>query len=724
MKKSNSILIVSLFVLIFFTNIVSSYPKSFVKTYQIEKLVTNYLSINQKADYLLPLKATSSILVSHQVETEQAFQLASNTYWDQDEIIDSLNQSKVDSIIPIESISLIKYNSKCINKFYLDRSNFFSPVQMINYETNSFLIDMGLPSNFYELSLLQSGNRSNSYFINDYQLNEPLTNLIDLRDLRFDEFNSIEIIFPTRSFLLSRNNDENAIVFNEWSRYSSIPLSKIKYIEAPYDNLFFDGLFNVNLTRKFNFEFGVTKHNALGRFLNSEKDLWAGKLKLTHYFSNQINLNFVYRYSKSLVRFNEGINIFNPFLAQGESIDNVIYDNQRALVINDDAYYKWTNHSVNFNSLMKLGDISLSNFNVYFLQSLREFRDNEHKSDSIRVFDNHWSKVLGFSLKENVALFFNKIELKANYERIIIESPSYFRKVVDDLFSVYGFYLIDFSNFIKPSFYIKLNKIKGTNKNLTSYGSDINFNLNQKVNLVFGASKFQKIFSYDERFYYSFSLEDFVSRIFLSFGRIKFSYSNFNLSSEVYYRKEDNPVTHNKFYSIEQSNSIFYYPYKNFEAYGFKSDLSLNIWKLNTRFCFSYSDNQIELSGFKYHKSIYPRYQGNFELFYRDQLFKSSLDLLAGFRIKFFSSFSGRNFSPSKLTFVDVRTYKDSLVNFGTIVIPSNFTIDLIASGQVKESAIVYLSIENLLNRKFYLIPYYPTNDIQFRFGINWEFYD
>ncbi len=105
-------------------------------------------------------------------------------------------------------------------------------------------------------------------------------------------------------------------------------------------------------------------------------------------------------------------------------------------------------------------------------------------------------------------------------------------------------------------------------------------------------------------------------------------------------------------------------------------------------------------------------------------MFKNSLDLIAGVRLKLFSSFAGRSFSPSKLSFVDVRTYNDSLLNFSLITIPANFTIDLVASGKIKEAAIVYLSIENLLDRKFYLSPYYPTNDIQFRFGIAWEFYD
>lgn len=682
---------------------------------QLEK-VSNYYELFEQLHFKI-----NSGLLTHFYDTSNV--LKDNI---QNQIRNKSKKSsiEIDSIIPITSVSLINSNSKKIDKNLLNRSNFFSPIHLMNYETNSFLVDLGLPSNFYELSLLQSENRSNSFFIDELRLNEPLTNLFDLRDIRYDEFESIHIIFPTRSFLLSRYNDKNAIIFDEWKRYSPIPLSRIRYIEAPYDNLFFDGMFNVNISPKYNFEFGVTKHNAFGRFINSEKDLWAGKLKLNHYFSNHFNFGLVYRYSKSLVRFNEGININNPFITQGQTINDILYDNQRALAVNDDAYHKWTNHLVDLSGLLNIEEISQTKLNVYFHQSLREYRDNERKADSIRIFDNHWSKVIGITLKENLQFHFNKIEAKANYERVIIQSPFFFHKVIDDLLSVYALYQIDFSKIVTPAFYAKFNHIKGTDKKLLSYGSDLTINFSNNTNLVLGASKFKKIYSYDERYFFNFNLGDFISDIFLFSGKFSFSKAPFNIFTEFYYRDENNPVTKNGFYSIEQGNSILNYPFEKIKAYGLKSDLSFSLWKLNSKASFVYNDNQITLNGRGYHKSIYPRYQGQFEIFYRDIFFKSSLDLLIGFRIKVFSSFAGRSFSPSKLLFADVRTYNDSLINFGLMTIPANFTIDIVASGRIKEAAIVYLSIENLLDRKFYLIPYYPTNDIQFRFGIAWEFYD
>ena len=632
-----------------------------------------------------------------------------------------------DTVIPINSVSLISSNSQFIDKFLIDRKNFFSPIHLINWQTNSFLLDLGLPSNFYDFSLFQADNRSTSFLINNYELNDPLTNIIDLRDLRFDEFESIEIIFPTRSFLLSRYNNPATIVFNEWKRYSPIPYSRIKYIEAPYDNLFFDGMFNVNLTKKINFEFGITKHNAFGRFINSEKDLWAGKLKSTYYLSNQLNFNLTYRYSKSLTRFNEGINLNNPLLAPEEPVENILYDNQRALVINDDAYHKWTNHRINFQTLFKLSDFSLTQMDFYFNQSLREFRDNEHKADSLRVFKNYWSKVFGFELKENANFSFNQLELQLRFEKSLIESPVNnftFLKKIDYQLMGYAFYELNLFERIKPSFYVKYTGINKIEDIFFSYGTDLTFKISNKVNFILGYSDFDQILSYDEKLFSAITgLKNIRTRIFS--GRFSYSTDNLKFNLESYYREAKVPsFVYSDYRSIEYNGSIIK-PYPELEKlFGGKFDVQYSFLKVNSTFSVLFNDRIQNFNGTTFHRIIQPRFQSRFEVYYRDLLFKSSLDLIAGFRVNIFSSFSARSFSPSNLYFVDVRTYNDTLFNFASIRIPSNFTIDLFASGRVKENAIVYISIENLLDRKFYLVPYYPANDIQFRFGIAWEFYD
>lgn len=629
-----------------------------------------------------------------------------------------------DSIIPIEAISFLKSNYYVIDKSALERSNFFSPIHLINWNTNSFLLDPGLPSNFYGLEFFQSDQRSNSYLINERELNEPLTGLFDLRDFRFEELHSIEFIIPTRSFLLSRNNNENAVIFNESQRYSSIPYSRLKYIEAPYDNLFFDGLFNVNLTRKNNFEFGITKHNALGRFINSEKDLWAGKLKLTHYFSNKVNLGLTYRYSKSLVQFNEGINLNNPLLSPGSSIDEILYDNQKALAVNDDAYHKWTFNTWDLTGLIQPNDKMQTSINAYYIQSLREFRDNEHKSDSLRIFDNHLSKVLGISVKENLHFLFNKTELSFKYENISIESLNYFSNARENKFNAYIFNQFNFSKNIIPSIYVKVTGLNNLKTFLTSAGADIYFKINESLSFTSGYSNFKKILTYDEKYFYNFNLNNDYSDISMIYGDLKFLAKDFLIGSEIYYKKIRNSSTQTDFYSIEQNNSILNFLPPQQNNFGGKINFETTIWKVFNKLTILYNDNIVDFSNQQFHKINSPRYQVRFEVFYKDMLFKNSLNLMAGFRFYGFSSFNGRNFSPSKLAFLDIRTQSDTLFNAASIKIPSNFLVDLIISGRIKEAANVYFSIENLFNRKFFYIPYYPANDRQFRFGLTWEFYD
>lgn len=629
-----------------------------------------------------------------------------------------------DYIIPIKSISFLKSNHYVIDKSTLESSNFFSPIHLINWNTISFLLDPGLPSNFYGLEFFQSEQRSTSYLINERELNEPLTGLFDLRDFRFDELQSIEFIIPTRSFLLSRNNNENAVIFNESQRYSTSPYSRLKYIEAPYDNLFFDGLFNVNFTHKNNFEFGITKHNALGRFINSEKDLWAGKLKLTHYFSNKVNLGLTYRYSKSLVRFNEGINLNNPLLSPGSSIDEILYDNQKALVVNDDAYHKWTFNTWDLIGLIQPNDKMQTLINAYYIQSLREFRDNEHKADSLRIFDDHLSKVVGISVKENLRLLFNKTELSFNFENISIESPNYFSNLSENRFNAYIFNQFDFSKNIIPSYYLKVTGLNNLKNSLISFGADIYFKINESLSFTSGYSNFKKIFTYDEKFFYHFNLNSDYSDISIIYGDLKFSTKEFLIGSEIYYKQIKNNSTQTDFYSIEQNNSILNFLPTRQKNFGGKINLEIAIWKVFNKLTILYNDNLVDFSNQQFHKINSPRYQIKFEVFYKDLLFKKSLNLMAGFRFYGFSSFNGRIFSPSKLTFVDIRTRNDTLFNAASIKIPSNFLVDLIISGRVKEAANVYFSIENLFNRKFFYMPYYPANDRQFRFGLTWEFYD
>lgn len=663
------------------------------------------------------LNKLSFILIEILFFVFSGFAFTVNTMANPDSLINSATQLQI-----VKENSFLLETGKTIDFFYLERSNFYSPIKLISFNTSSFLLETGLPSNFYDLSLYHSSQKKLSLLLNGIVLNEPLTNLFDLRDFRFDEVDSIVILSPLRAFLFSRNNDESGIYLIEKNRFSIKPFSRIKYMEAPYDNLFFDGIFNVSFSRNFNFDFGITKHNALGRFKNSEKDLWAGKLKFVYIFNEKLNFDLTYRYSKSLVRFNEGININNPNLLPNETITDILYDNQRAIVINDDAYHKWTFNIVNLNGNLELEEYT-SKFNLYFNQSLREFRDNEHKQDSLKILQNHWSKIWGINLRQQFPLGFNQFEFNFNFEKIIIESPFYFSKVNENRSSISALYKLTLLKSLVPSFYIKANKLPNQPV-LYSFGSDVQFRFTKLISMFIGYSQFKNLYSYDELYFNNFDLTGSYSNASIFWSKLILNHKIFNISIEGFLKTISNPSKQNNFYSSENSTIIRDYFPEKLKTYGTNLLLKFHVWKITSNINFTYSDQLNTFQQNQYHKIDQPRFLTRTEIFYRGNFFKESLDLLLGIRLVGFSSFSGKSFSPEKLIFVDTRAYGDSIINFSSVKIPANFTLDIFASGRVQDAANVYLSLENIFNRKFYLMPYYPVNDIQFRFGISWEFWD
>ncbi len=648
-------------------------------------------------------------------------------------ILDSLRKViAADSIIPIKSYRIkTLFSENTIEQNYLLRDNYINLYSQIGFLPNSFYKNLGSPGGIGELIINGSGFRDVSLLLDETNINDPFTNTYDLLELRSEEIESIEIISNPRAFLYGSSNENVSINLISKEMYSLLPYSRIKYIEAPYDNLLVDGMFNANFHRRLNFDFGLTKHSQPGRFKNSERDLWAGKIKLTHFFSNEINWNFDYQYSKSIVRFNEGISLSKISLRPNETIGDVLYDELRAPIVNEDAYHKWTKQNISLEARGRFfnDEKSISSLNLYFAQSQREFRDGEKELAGSKIHNDHWSKVWGAKFKQNYSISFAEFEAAALLERKILESPFIPRKKLYNEFQSYFLSEFNIVDFIKPAFFLKYYKQKRLNASHFSFGGDLTITPINNLHFYAGASSVYYNPTPDEIAY------DIYNNIY-ELGRRTSLYSSaayltdiISLSVDLFYhqneivKKNSNAGGYSSLpylQSQEFQNGIDKtFPQKSVRMGGSVSGF-VNIWKLNLQF--NISLNKITEENIL---SIYqPRLTSNVGLFFKDKFFNESLDLNAGIRASFFTSYNGLGFSPEKIYYVNIRTVDSLDFNYSYNKIPSNYRIDLVASGKIKESAIVYLSIENVTNRKFFLEPYYPVNDIGFRFGMAWEFLD
>ncbi|MCX8010158.1 MAG: putative porin [Ignavibacteria bacterium] len=639
-------------------------------------------------------------------------------------ILDSLRKALLgDSVITIKSLRIKNpFTEHTLKPINLLTDNFYDVYNQINFLPNSFVRDLGSPSHLSEVILQGNGWRKSSYFIDGLNLNDPFTNTYDLQELRCEELQSIDLITNTRAFLYGRTNEKVSVIFNSKEFYSVQPYSRIKYIESQYNNLYLDGIFNVNVHRRINLDLGVKKHSAPGRFRNSEFDIWAGKIKLTHFLSNAINWNLAYRYIKSLYRFNEGVDVANIVLRPNENLEDVLYDEQKAPVQNSDANQTSSKHTLNLQFRGKFFDdsLSLSKADFYFIQHLREFRQGEVDTRLTKIENNHWTKLFGAKLQQNFNLGNNKFEFTANLERKIIESPFVHDKLIRNNFQSYLLWEYQISDLIVPAVYIKyLNYGKRSSIN---FGGDITFYPSQNFSGYFGASYYTFYPSVDQSYYNRDSIIEGRTLNLYS----KLTYQNDFLKLSIDYFFYQNKATEYLKrsilfpYSLEEINGINLIPELKSLQHGGSLSGEIKFWKTITNLSVSI----IRTSEDDYATLYQPRYKINLGIYFKDRLFNNSLDLTAGLRFNYFTSYYGLGFAGEKIYYVNSKIIEGVEKNYSQIKIPSNYRLDVFASGIIKESATVYIAIENITNNKFYLEPYYPINDIGLRFGIAWEFLD
>jgi len=166
-----------------------------------------------------------------------------------------------------------------------------------------------------------------------------------------------------------------------------------------------------------------------------------------------------------------------------------------------------------------------------------------------------------------------------------------------------------------------------------------------------------------------------------------------------------------KYFINEYSNQVSYanplFPtFYEFFSFG-------NISSISSDLNFNYKYFLIESRNNYFWKSkseqLYnlPHYTSRNGLFYYDRLFNNNLDLKAGVII---------NLIGNQLTLPEFQS-SSLIVNTNPVQ-----TFDLSISGTIQETATLFFVWENLLNKKYFLVPYYPMPERNIRFGVSWEF--
>ncbi len=647
-------------------------------------LIIFLVVLNLFAQNKNPISADSTVILSDSINTAIKDSAASA---DTSALLSKeKNIAKVDTLIPIYQTPLSIQSSfvshhNLVFQDYRYTGDLFKPVLF------SFLSDYGNLGHPDQLFIYGAGKGSIGFFSDGVLYNNRTVNYLDLNNIQSESIDSIEIIPSPRGFLYGPYPNEVSVNFITKDYISVVPYSRIKYYQGPFGEALADVNFNTLVTDRLNFAFDVTNRKFDQRYVNSGYGLWQFTGKLKYLLYSNVNLEGKYSYDKSEVGLNGGVYVDS--ISSAANFNSLIYDERLAPVYSPNRTQEIKRHKFNLRMLGKFHENLSTDLNVYY-----HFYNNTVRDivDTTTTKNIDKAKVLGASLKQDYAVDIFKVQILANYEFDDLSYYSFYNQFSHrDLqnitylsaAAVGSAFLFDST--LVPSFFYKYfhHNISGNNLSFNTsqngFGFDVSFIPIQLLRLYLGYS----------------TLGSGNSAAKTLEAGINFHFGNFEFLAK--YFKRENSFFRNPKPMLDWGDE---YVIKNIS--GIAAELNINIWKLNLLGNASYYKNNNSPSSYFY---AFPKYSLTGGIYYKDVLFNTNLNLKTGFAVDYI----GR---------MEVAVNSPFLYNSPSL------QIDFTLAGEIQKVAMVYFAWENLLDEKYFIVPYYPMPGRGIRFGVAWELFN
>lgn len=624
---------------------------------------------------------------------------------DKTDSVTTIHQEKLIPLIP-NNILTIRENILWGND--LQKLDIRYTGDYFSYIPFGFVRDFGSIGQPNEVVIFGNGFSNSSYLMNGVNMNNRLSNSFDLNLFQSESVDSIEIIPLPQGFLFNEMNNPVTVNFISRSFKTTKPYTRIKFYQAPNEEGFFDGIFSSNISRKLSIYTELTHQSTDPRFKNSDYGLWAASIRLRYLFNNKFNLIGSYSYYQSNVQLNGGVDVDSIKRSPSSSqVDEILFSSIQAPVNYPDRYQKVSSRNLNIKLLANLIDTSPTDLTFYYQSSLIEFRQNEYtepvnstwrwdypwRYDRI-IHDNEFS-TYGAKLSQKFESDFLNIYSEALYETTLLNTPLINRNERINVFSASAKASINFSGEqqkLIPSVFGKL--LSYDSRNFLGAGADIVWFIDKNFFVYAGISKFSKPQNHLSPLSGNGNESDY------NIIESKLNYKNpfINISTGYFFQE----------LSFDGSY------YKTLQGINLKFDWHL--WK----FMFSTNTSYYFIEENKENFPL-PEFTSNGGVYYIDTLFNSNLKLKVGINY-WLTGNRGYQFINFE-TFEITRWIRTSGVIPNADVKPS-VQFDFFLAGKIQDAATVYFVFENLLNEKYYIIPYYPKQERGIRLGVAWEFLD
>jgi len=550
--------------------------------------------------------------------------------------------------------------------------------------------------------------RSISVLANGRNLSDPASGIYNLFHMPSEYAERIEPITGPRAFLYGFNSAGGALNVVTKNYDNVVPFTKVDYAESAYGYQYADGTFSQNFVRGLNFMLGFQTQSTDGRYANSSHEAWNVRAKLRYTLLPTLNVILSEYFTSTRTDMNGGV---DTRLTAPEDT----YSSVRATVVNLDSYEKITRHDLDLSLIGTfLGAENVSVLTLYYSRNLREYRDEENRSEpnGITIRADHTSSWMGGVLTQNVQSEFHRLTLGGSMELRQIEGSPTLGRRRNVLGALWAKEELLLGRTATVAGYARYDRF--LDDEAVGYGLDASVTLLPMLTLYAGGSRSRRNPAYPELYWADSTVTrvepvEAETHLLLEAGVRGALGGGGGYELTLFERRVDNPIL------LTPMEERFIFPGytilngPRLRTRGIEATLRLRIGFLYAEGTGAWLEQKEEVQ--EEAREVYPKFFGHGGIYFWDTLLEERLELKTGFRAKYLASSRGELFNPETLAYV---------VSDGQPA-GSGYSVDFFLAAHIGD-AYVYALWENLSEAQYFATPFYPALDRTLRIGVSWEF--
>ncbi len=595
-----------------------------------------------------------------------------------------------------------------------------------------FLRDLGEPGKPGQSNAWGVDWRGVAILMDGRPMNDPITGTYNLYDIPMEFVEQVENFSGISSSAESWNAPGATLNFVTREYNTLRPITKVRYVQGPNNDLMSDGLFTQNLFRGLNFMFGFQRHVSDGRFNGARSnehsptpqgaivDNWNVRTRLRFNFSDRLNIALTDFYNKDINGMNGGVSLVDPTTLQPQNIFNDI----EAFVNSPNALETVSRRDVSLLAIGKFFDdsTSVTQANAYYTHVLRDYSNPGSQFAQLSIVNSHYAELRGIRLQQSFRSEFHGTELGVQSEHSQYASDGFFdstaqrgslnsaKRNISSAFVMSTLRPIDHVNVNVTARFDDYN-----NEGAPSFGAGLKIFPESLIG-IFGEygqtyrfPTFQESSWIDSTILRPAAIEKERHTLYRAGVELRLRNIGF-LSVAGFDRNVDNAIVFQSAQTANGSNAVRILNITKTRTRGIVGSLNLLFGPFaieGTLLYTKYTEGDTT-------RLLTPDVLLSGELSYRNKFFKDALDAKLGARFHFMNGQHGMTYNPQLMLFTENMAGDD---------VPSWTRTDLFAVLKIGD-AYITISYENLWNANYQITPTYPMPDRTLRFGVNWIFLD